>query len=104
MLGWLLTGGIALLFGAGGFFALSLFLAVYFPRLTQILFVVMVLPVWTAWFSIWGLIIGWTFSWCDFSWASYKHIFFLFLIPLGVINVFLMRGVREIGIDRGGLR
>lgn len=104
MLGWLLTGGIALLFGAGGFFALSLFLAVYFPRLTQLLFIIMVWPVWTAWFSVWGLIIGWVFSWCDFSWASYKSIFFLLSIPLGIINFILMRGVRELGRDRGGLR
>lgn len=103
MLGWLLTGGIALLFGAGGFFALSLFLAVYFPRLTQLLFIVMVWPVWTAWFSTWGLIIGWVFSWCDFSWASYKSIFFLFSIPIGIINFVLMRSVRELGRDRGGL-
>lgn len=100
MVEWLAAWGIALLFGAGGFFALSLFLAVYFPRLTQLLFVVMVLPVWTAWFSLWGLIIGWVFSWCDWSWASYKTIFILFLIPLSIINFFLMRGVRELGIDR----
>ena len=102
MLGWLAAWGVSLLFGAGGFFALSLFLAVYFPRLTQLLFAVMVWPVYTAFFGTWAFIIGWTFSWVDFSWSDYKSILFWTSIPVGIVNLYLARGVRQIGIDKLG--
>jgi len=102
MMGWLAAWGIAALFGAGGFFALSLFLAVYFPRLTQLLFAILVWPVYTAFFGTWAFIIGWIFSWIDFSWASYKSTLFWTSIPVGLTSLYLARAVRELGADRKG--
>lgn len=102
MMGWLAAWGVSLLFGAGGFFALSLFLAIYFPRLTQVLFVIMVWPVYTMFFGTWAFLIGWVFSWNDWSWLAYRSILVWTAIPVGIVNFYLMRGVRTLGRDRMG--
>lgn len=102
MIEWLTFWGIAAMFGAGGFFALSLFLAVYFPRLTQLLFAILVWPVYTAFFGTWAFIFAWIFSWVDFSWAAYKSTLFYVSIPVGLVTFYLATAVRELGIDRLG--
>jgi len=97
MLEWLALWGISAIFGAGGFFALSLFLAVYFPRLTQLLFVILVWPVYTLVFGTWAFFIGWAISWIDWSWTSYKSTLSWMAIPVGIATLYFMSGVRELG-------
>jgi len=102
MIEWLLAFGVSYLFGAAGSFVACLGLAIFFPRLTQVLFATVAWPVWTLWISLWMTILGWLFNFCDFSWDSYKSCVLIAAIPVGIIMAILADGVRSIGIDRLG--
>lgn len=100
MIGWLLAWGFAYLFGAGWAFVGSLFLAVFFPRLTQVLFATIVFPVYTLFFGTWAFFIGWLLNWHQFAWEAWQSCVGWTAIPVGLLTLFFARGVREIGLDR----
>ena len=100
MIGWLMAWGVSYLFGAGWTFVGCLGLAVFFPRLTQLLFATVVFPVYTLFFGTWAFLIGWLFGWHEFAWEAWKTCASWTAIPVGLVSWYLARGVREIGIDR----
>jgi hypothetical protein len=100
MIGWLMAWGVSYLFGAGWTFVGCLGLAVFFPRLTQLLFATIVFPVYTLFFGTWAFLLGWMFGWHEFAWEAWKSCASWAAIPVGLVSWYLARGVREIGIDR----
>lgn len=103
MLGWLaLFGFSGLIGGLEGVVGIFCFLglAVFFPRLTRILFATLAFPVWTAFVSIWMLIIGWTFSLCSFSLNSLYNCTIISSIPVAIIMYVLSNAVAELA-DKG---
>jgi hypothetical protein len=100
MIGWLLAWGVSYLFGAGWAFVGSLLLAVFFPRLTQVLFATVVFPVYTLFFGTWAFILGWVFDRHEFVLEAWKSCIFWAAIPVGLLSLYFARSVREIGLDR----
>lgn len=100
MIGWLMAWGVSYLFGAGWTFVGCLGLAVFFPRLTQLLFATVVFPMYTLFFGTWAFILGWVFNWHEFVLEAWKSCIFWTAVPVGLLSLYFARGVREIGLDR----
>lgn len=100
MIGWLLAWGFSYLMGAGWTFVGCLGLAVFFPRLTQLLFAGVVFPVYTLFFGTWAFVIGWVFGWHGFLLESWVSCLEWTAVPVGVLSWYFARSVRGLGMDR----
>ena len=100
MIGWLIAWGVSYLFGAGWAFVGSLALAIFAPRLTQLLFATVVFPVYTLFFGTWVFIIGWMLDWHVFCLDAWRTCVSWTAIPVGLATWYFAGAVRELGLDR----
>jgi len=96
MLSWVITWGVACLFDAGWAFVGSLLLAVFFPRLTKILFATVVFPVYALFFGTWAFIFSWLFGWSSFAFEVWTSFIFWTAVPVGLISIYFANAVGEL--------
>ena len=99
MIMWGLLIGFAYLTDGLWALALATTLAVFFPRLTQVLFATVIYPVWLLWVSLWMFLIGWGFDVCSFSWDAFTTCIWIAAVPVGLICAQGAEGIKELQLE-----